>query len=65
MQREAVPDEVTVRRTIAERSRELRLLRSIERALARYRREQSQAESIRRAINARQNADARQGGDDA
>jgi hypothetical protein len=34
-----LPNELTIRRRIAERLRELRLLRSLERALARYRKE--------------------------
>ena len=65
MQTEVVPDEVVVRRTIAERSLELRLLRSIERALARYRREQSQAEVIREASDASPTTIDWQGGNDA
>lgn len=34
-----LPDEMTVRRAIAERQRELRTLRAVERAIARHRRQ--------------------------
>lgn len=60
MKNSPVPDELTVRRTIAERCRELRLLRSIERALARYRHEQIIAESLRRSTSANHTSDSRQ-----
>ena len=60
MKNSPVPDELTVRRTIAEHCRELRLLRSIERALARYRHEQSIAESLRRAVGSHRTSDNRQ-----
>lgn len=42
-----IPDELTVRQTIAERQRELRLLRSIERALSRHRRDVDTANRLR------------------
>ena len=64
MQSDSVPDEIVVRRTIAERRRELRLLRSIERALARYRRERSQADVMRKATDAQNPAENSQGGED-
>ncbi len=41
MQNKPLPDEFEIRRTIAERLGELRALRAIERALARYRRERA------------------------
>ena len=63
MQTDPVPDEAIVRKTIAERSRELRLLRSIERALARYRREQGIVERARVQIDATHATEHRAGGD--
>ncbi len=47
MNRDKLPDEIDVRQTIAERMRELRLLRSIQRALARHRRDCDQARPVR------------------
>lgn len=60
-----LPDEITVRRTIAERARELRLLRSVERALARHRRENENAELIRQTFDAPQTFNDLNGGDHA
>lgn len=46
---EPLPDELTIRRTIAERMREIRALRSVERALAKYRQESTEAQERRDA----------------
>lgn len=51
MTKNEVPDEIGIRRSIAEVCRELRLLRSIERALARYRTESEAARDIRQKTN--------------
>lgn len=44
---EQLPDELAIRHRIAEQMRLLRLLRAIERALARFRCEMEQAEQLR------------------
>lgn len=60
MGHELLPDEQEIRRAVAERTRELRLLRSIERAIARYRRETETAAEIRRSFKAMAAASSRQ-----
>ena len=41
IERELIPDEIVIRKTIAERMRELELLRAILRALAKYRQQKN------------------------
>lgn len=62
MNRNPIPDEITVRRTIAECARELRLLRTVERALARHRREREKADLIRETFDAPQTTSNAEGG---
>tara|TARA_R110002073_G_scaffold320183_4_gene495399 strand:+ start:148447 stop:148686 length:240 start_codon:yes stop_codon:yes gene_type:complete len=60
-----LPDELTVRQTIVERTRELWLLKLVVRALAKHRREHAKVEAVRNSYSSPKIAVWQQGGDNA